>query len=415
MKAIILAIGDELVLGQTADTNSAWLSRELADHGVTTLYHKTVADDVDAIAGAFTTACAESDLVVATGGLGPTADDLTREALSRLTGKPLDFHPPSLERIRAFFKKLGREMPAANRCQALFPRGAEVLDNDWGTAPGVRVRQGKASVFVFPGVPREMAAMFDRHVAPFVSRAAKGVILSEIIPTFGAGESGVAEKIADLMQRDRNPLVGTTVSGGVVTIRVRSEFPTADQARKHLDRTVADVKQRLGTWVFGSGADTLQGVVGAALKKRRRVVVTAESCTGGLVARMLTDSSGASEYFRGGWVAYANEMKESELGVPPGLIAQFGAVSREVAEAMASGALAKSGADYVLSLTGIAGPLGGTVEKPVGTVWICLGIARSGSRSFKSEPFLFPGDREAIRERAAKTALNRLRLELVEE
>lgn len=412
MKAIILAIGDELVFGQTVDTNSAWLSRELADRGIGTVYHKTVADDVDAIAEAFRIASVEAGLVVATGGLGPTADDLTREALSKLTGKPLDLHPPSLEKIRGFFRKLGREMPATNRCQAMFPRGSEVLDNDWGTAPGIKVRYDKTVIFSFPGVPREMTAMFNRHVVPFVSRIGSLAILAEAIHTFGAGESVVAEKIADLMKRERNPRVGTTVSGGVVSVRIRSEFPTADQARKHLDKTAGEVRTRLGNLVFGAGEDTLQGVVGSVLKERRRRVVTAESCTGGLVAKILTDQPGSSEYVLGGWIAYSNETKQRELGVAAELIAQFGAVSSEVAEGMAAVALKKSGADYALALTGIAGPLGGSEDKPVGTVWICLGSAVSGVTFFKTERFMFPGDRETIRDRAAKTALNMLRLEL---
>lgn len=416
MKAVILSVGDELVFGQTVDTNSAWLSRRLADLGCVTAYHKTVADDEETIADAIGLACKDAELVVVTGGLGPTADDLTRQALSRLTGKPLDFHPPSLEKIRAFFRGLGRDMPAVNRCQALFPRGGDVLDNDWGTAPGIRIRRGTATVYCFPGVPREMEAMFDRHVAPAVARiGGKKAIACGVLHTFGAGESTVAEKIADLMKRNGNPLVGTTVSGGIVSIRIRSEFPTPEQARSHLDATAAVVRTRLGALVFGSGSETLPGVVGSLLRRRGATVAAAESCTGGLLAKMITDVSGASDYCPGGWIVYSNEMKQRHLGVPAGLIGQAGAVSREVAEAMAIGALNGSGASHALALTGIAGPTGGSDEKPVGTVWIALASARAGGApAVVSEVFRFPGDRETIRDRAAKTALNMLRLALAE-
>jgi nicotinamide-nucleotide amidase len=412
MKAIILSIGDELTLGQSVDTNSAWLSGRLTAAGVATRYHKTVADDQEAIVAAVREAAGQADLVLVTGGLGPTQDDLTRQALAAVMNRPLDMHPPSLERIRLFFERLGRDMPPTNRVQALVPRGAEVLENDWGTAPGIKARLGRATLYAFPGVPREMQPMFDRHVQPSLQRPGAAGLVTESLRVFGAGESTVAEKLGDLMRRDRNPLVGTTVSGGIVTVRLRSQFLTREIALRQLERTAQEVRERLGPLVFGRGTDTLPEVVGRLAAERGVRVATAESCTGGLLAKLLTDNPGSSAYFLGGWVTYANAMKTRELGVPESLLDGHGAVSEAVAVAMAEGAARRSGAEYALALTGVAGPEGGSEEKPVGLVWIALAHRRPDGLGARAECHRFPGDRESVRDRAAKTALNLLRLEL---
>ncbi len=413
MQAVILSIGDELIMGQTIDTNSAWLSARFADMGIMTIHHKTVPDDTSAIVLALKDACTLSEVVVVTGGLGPTDDDLTRHALADFLKRPLDLHPPSLERIRAFFKSLGREMPVINRIQAMVPRGVEVLDNDWGTAPGLKVKVGKALVFLFPGVPREMMKMAERDVFPMFQNHGESTVLTEALHTFGAGESTVAEKLGELMRRDRNPLVGTTVSKGVVTVRIRSEAVTQMLARKQLAVIVKAVEARLETLIFGRGEETLAGVVGKLSEKMGVKVTTAESCTGGLTATMLTDEAGSSLYFVGGWVVYSNAMKTRELGVPASLIEREGAVSQAVACAMAEGALRQEAADWSISTTGIAGPDGGSDEKPVGTVWIGLGHRSESGIKSKAECFQFPGSREMVRDRAAKTALNMLRLALL--
>ena len=413
MNAVILSVGDELVLGQTVDTNSAWLSARLSSNGVMTVYHKTVADDQAAIAAGVREAAAAADLVIVTGGVGPTPDDLTRQAMADVLGKPLDLHPPSLERIRKFFKGLGREMPPSNRIQAMVPRGGEILDNDWGTAPGLKLQVGKATVFVFPGVPREMAPMFDRSVVPTLVRKSGRTILTETLHTFGAGESTVAEKLGDLMRRDANPMVGTTVSGGIVSVRVRSDFPTPDPARLHLGRVTKEVEARLGFLVFGRGRTTLQETTGRLLQQAGRTVATAESCTGGLVARLLTDMPGASQYYRGGWVVYDNALKQHALGVPEAVLAAHGAVSEDVVRLLAAHAMREAGSDYALAVSGVAGPDGGTPEKPVGTVWIALAYGGATAAQVLAERFLFPGDREMVRDRAAKAALNTLRLHLL--
>jgi nicotinamide-nucleotide amidase len=413
MNAIILSIGDELVLGQTIDSNSAWLSACLTDRGIIPRYHKTVADDLDATVKALRLAVEEADVVIVTGGLGPTLDDLTRQAFAAFINKPLDLHPPSLERIRAYFKAMGREMPPSNRIQAQIPRGAEVLDNHWGTAPGMKLKVGKVLIFALPGVPIEMEKMAEHYIFPLFDRGSGRAVVVASLATFGAGESIIAEKLAELMRRDRNPLVGTTVSGGVVTIRLRSEAPTVELAQKQLKQTVVRVKELLGSLIFSEEKQTLADVVGQAMRAKGARVVTAESCTGGLVAKMLSDVPGASAWFEGGWVTYANVMKGRELQVPDSMIEQAGAVSEAVACAMARGALTGSTADYSLALTGVAGPEGGTDEKPVGTVWIAMGRRVGDQMETRAECFRFPGNREMIRDRAAKTALNLLRLELM--
>jgi len=411
MRAVILAIGDELTLGQSVDTNSAWLSARLVECGVLTAWHKTVADDQTAIAEAVREAADRAELVILTGGLGTTPDDLTRPALGLVLGVSLRLHRPSLARIEGFFRRINRPMPAVNRVQALCPAGARMLTNECGTAPGLAARVGGAEVYALPGVPGEMRAMFARHIAPAL-RGGRAV-LARVIHTFGAGESAVAELLGELMRRDRNPLVGTTVAQGVVSVRVRSEFATRRQARAALDATVREIAARLGALAFGAGADTLAAVVGRLLRERGQTLAVAESCTGGLAAKLLTDVPGASDYFRGGWVVYANALKIGELRVPAEVLEHDGAVSERAACRMAAGALRQARSDFALALTGVAGPGGGTPRKPVGTVWI--GLARRAGRAPRAsaQRFRFPGERAAVRERAAHTALNLLRLELL--
>ena len=412
MKAVIISIGDELVLGQTVDSNSAWLSERLSALGIMPLYHKTVGDSIEGSLAAMREACDIAELVVVTGGLGPTPDDLTRQAMALLANRPLDLHPPSLERIKAFFRSLNREMPAMNRIQAMVPRGSDVLDNDWGTAPGIKMKIGKSTIFAFPGVPHEMMKMVDRHILPLFPRAAVLPMVVESLHTFGAGESTVAELLGDMMARGRSTLVGTTVTDGIVTIRVRAECASPSLSRKALSQTIEQVEARLGQLIFGRGNETLPGVVARLAAERGYTVSVAESCTGGLVAKMLTDVPGASTWFRGGWITYSDGMKISELGVSRDLLAREGAVSEAVACAMAEGSRLKSGADLAVALTGIAGPEGGSEGKPVGTVWIAM-ARKQGGENVHAERFQFPGSRLMIRDRAAKTAINLLRLSLM--
>lgn len=409
MQAIVLSIGDELVLGQTVDSNSAWLSARLARLGIPTLLHSTVADDFDAIVDAFHYAAARAELVLVTGGLGPTSDDLTREALAVAMGVEQALDDDSLAALEAFFASRHKPMPERNRKQAMLPRGATAIRNDHGTAPGIKARLGEAQVYVMPGVPREMTRMYlERIEGEVKAHAGSGVILTTKINTFGMGESDVAELLGELMDRDRNPKVGTTVSGGICSVRVRSEFDSADEAQAELDATAMEVEAKLGPIVFGREDDTLPEAVVHLLSERELRVAVAESCTGGLVGAALTEISGASEVFAGGVIAYADALKHDVLGVNEAALAEHGAVSAEVARAMARGVVARVGGDLGVSITGIAGPGGGTPAKPVGTVYV--GIASAHRPDTPVMHLKLRGSRAAIRDRTVKCALQMLRL-----
>lgn len=414
MQAVILSIGDELVLGQSLDTNSAYLSAQLASRGIGTRYHQTVADDLPTLVTALKQAAQSASLVIVTGGLGPTEDDLTRQALADAMGVPLVEDAASVEQIRAYFTRLGRQMPDRNKVQALCPRGAAPIENTCGTAPGIRAVFGQATIFVTPGVPREMVAMFQKSIVPELDRygADRGVILTKKINTFGTGESTVGEKLGSLMARDRNPKVGTTVADGVVSIRIRAEFPTQAQAQQQMDDTVTQIEGILGPIVYSEESVTMQEALVALLKKKGITVTTAESCTGGMLGAMFTDVPGSSAVFRGGWVVYSNLLKQSQLNVSEAQLKEHGAVSAPVAITMAQTALSRSGADYALSITGVAGPDGGSAEKPVGTVFIGIASRKPLSPSGLSSDAVrcqLTGDRDQVRDRAAKSAMTLLR------
>lgn len=415
MPATLLSIGDELALGQTVDTNAAWLAGRLSMLGIACREHRTVPDDLDAIADTITQCASQSEVLIITGGLGPTDDDLSRPALAKAMGVDLVTDPQSIEHIKAFFHGRGREMPERNAVQATHPQTSTMLENTCGTAPGIRATLGSCEIFVTPGVPYEMRAMFDRDIEPAIKQFAgtTRTILTTKVNSFGSGESDIAERLGTLMARDRNPVVGTTVSRGLVSVRIRSEHDDPKQAQAMLEETEALVVEAVGPLAFGKDDDTLEEVAIKLLTEQGKTVATAESCTGGLIAGMLTDVPGSSAAVLGGWVTYANAMKTNELGVPAELIEQHGAVSRPVIEAMAKGALTQSGADYALATSGIAGPAGGTEDKPVGTVWIALAY-RDGD-TVRTEPRLanLPGLRKNIRDRSAKCALQLLRLQLM--
>ncbi len=410
MNALILSIGDELTLGQTVDTNTAWLATQLAAIGIEPAAHVTVPDDQAKIERTLTEALAGYEVLVATGGLGPTEDDLTRQALAAVMHAPLEPNPVWLAELDRFFKDRGRPMPAANRIQAMIPRGAEMIFNHAGTAAGIAARVSSTQMFFLPGVPHEMKAMFQRDVLPVLRSLSNGrVILSRTLWTAGQGESTIAEKLGALMRRDRNPSVGTTASAGLVGLRLNARFDDPQEARRQLDATDAACRAALGNLVFGHDDQTLPQVVGDLLKANRQTVATAESCTGGLLAKMLTDLPGSSAYFHAGWVTYSNEIKTKMLQVREQTLADHGAVSEPVALEMAINAHRNAGADYALAISGIAGPDGGTEQKPVGTV--CIALAHLTGASART--FLFSGNRDGVRQRSAIAALEMLRLHLL--
>ena len=417
MRAIILAIGDELVLGQTLDTNSAYLSARLAERGIGTLYHQTLGDDRVTLARAVEHGSHLAPLMIVSGGLGPTDDDLTRHAVADALGVELVLHEPSLAIIRGWMEQRGRKMAPINRVQAMHPAGSEVIPNACGTAPGIKATLNQATVYVVPGVPREMRAMFEQAIAPqlAVAQPSRRTILTAKVNTFGDGESNVGQALGELCDRGRNPLVGTTVTGGVVSVRVRSEFEDPVEAQQALEETLGQIEARLGAIAFSRDDVPLQQVVVEQLKAVQLTLATAESCTGGLLGKLLTDVPGSSAVYAGGWVTYADAMKMEQLGVDAELLARHGAVSEPVVCQMAAGALARSGADLALAVTGIAGPDGGHDDKPIGTVW--LGLAYQGQDPVAAPQVVtrclgLPGERAAVRMRAAAAALQMIRLHL---
>jgi nicotinamide-nucleotide amidase len=410
--ARILSVGAELVLGHTIDTNSPWLARRLAAVGVETVAHATVPDALDAIREAIDQAARRADVVIVTGGMGPTEDDMSRSALAAALGVELREDTASLERIRALFQSRGLEMPETNRVQALCPVGATPIENTCGTAPGIHARLGLAEVFVLPGVPREMQVMFERDVLPrLAARAGGAVVFDRVLHTFGAPESRIGEMLADLMRPGRHPAVGTAARDAIISVRVYARGRSRQEAEDLAARDVAEIRGRLGSLVFGEGETTLQQAVAELLWRAGVTVATAESCTGGLLAKRLTDVPGSSRYFRQTIVAYANEAKERLLQVPADLLARCGAVSREVAEAMAVNCRRLSETDYALSITGIAGPEGGTRDKPVGLVFI--GLAGTDGCDVRELRLGEQLSRWEVRDRSAKAALNLLRLRLL--
>jgi nicotinamide-nucleotide amidase len=411
-RAWVISTGTELTLGQTVDTNSAWIAQRLAALGVRTERHVTVADELRAICDVLREATRHADLVVLSGGLGPTDDDLTRQAFADVSGRPLTLHAASLEQVRAFFSERGREMPEPNRVQALLPESAEAIRNQTGTAPGIAMQIGGALCIALPGVPSELMQMFESDVAPRVAADAGGrVLLSRKLNCTGRGESEIGALIRDLMQRGRNPEVGTTAASGIIGVRLNAEADSSEQAQRLLDETEADVRRRLGDLIFGHDDETLAEAVGRLLRQARRTVSTAESCTGGLIGKLLTDIAGSSDYFVGSAVTYSNQAKQRLLNVPADVIAGHGAVSAETASAMAAGARAVLASDYAISATGIAGPSGGSAAKPVGLVFIGLATPKT-VRAHELQLGATSG-RVMVRLRAAQAALNLLRLELL--
>jgi nicotinamide-nucleotide amidase len=294
----------------------------------------------------------------------------------------------------------------------MVPKGASILWNHNGTAPGLRATMGDTTIFVMPGVPKEMFAMFDRDVFPFIRERSDGaVILQKTLHTFGVGESTVAERLGSAMMRGRNPSVGTTVSGGIVSVRINARFESLERAQKEMDATAVACRESLGSIVFGEDSQTLHEVVSKMLREAKQTVATAESCTGGLVAKLLTDIGGSSAFFKEGWVTYTNDAKVRQLGVMEETLKDHGAVSEQVATEMARGARERAGVDFAIAVSGIAGPEGGTETKPVGTV--CFGFAHP--EGVLTRTFVFPGDREWVRDRSAKMALTMLRYHLLGE
>ena len=409
-KACIVSIGNELLSGQTVDTNASWLAARLLEKGVLTAGIWLVPDEKQRIVTAIQDASQQGERICVTGGLGPTDDDLTREAVAAYLGVELEFHPEILSEIEGFFRKRGKTMAPTNRCQAYFPSGATILDNPIGTAPGFRARKKNHDIVVMPGVPAEMKQMFTDHVLPLIEQSppAERVVCRKL-RCFGAGESDIAQKLGNLMERGRNPLINCTCGSGEIVLCINAVSEDPATALNMVNDDIAAIRGCLGEVVYGEDDQSLPEVVGNLLKKRHKTIATAESCTGGLLSQILTDIPGSSEYMLAGWVTYSNEAKIRLLGVPEKMIDDFGAVSGPVAKSMATQAAQRSGADIAVAITGIAGPGGGTAEKPVGCVYIS--VLMDGECQVQEHRF--PAiNRHWVRLRSALTALNCIRLRL---
>ncbi len=402
MTVALLAIGTELSRGELVNTNSSWLARRLIALGLEPTEHVIVPDELDRVVQTLRDLSARHAFVVSTGGLGPTTDDLTALAVARAIDRPLALHESALEAIRRRFALLGRPMGPSNEKQAMLPETAVMLPNSDGTAPGFAVDLGSARCFFLPGVPREMERMFEEQVEPALAPRATRTTHQIHLRTFGEGESAVGEKLAGLEAEMPGLTIGYRASFPEVEVKVLARAADGSQAEAVAERAAAKVRERLGAIVYGEADDSFPGYVGRVLRDRSLTIALAESCTGGLVGQLLTSVPGSSEYVLLDAVTYSNASKIQLLGVHAELIRAYGAVSSEVAAEMAEGALRISSAHLSISITGIAGPGGGTDEKPVGTVW--LGLARRTGKT-ETRHLKLGGSRDRIRMLAAYGAL----------
>ena len=410
--AEIITIGTEMLLGALVDTNTAWISTNLAELGVAIYRHTTVGDNRDRIVGAMKEAATRSDLVITTGGLGPTSDDLTNECLALLSGSEMVEYEEARRHVDDMFDRFGRKPTPSNYKQALFPEGAALIPNPRGTAMGALLEVNGTLFATFPGVPQEMKGMFSETLAPLVRERSDGSIVTKTLWFSGMGESALAEEVQDLLDAE-DPTVAPLAGQGKVRLRITSRAATPEEAEEKIEPVANEVLSRLGDYYFGEDEETLESAVGRLLKERGATLALAESCTGGLLAKRLTDSPGSSAYFMEGLVTYSNDAKERLLGVKHETLVEHGAVSEAVVREMADGVRKVAGADYGISVTGVAGPDGGTEEKPVGLVWI--GVSGGGETfAEKLDLSAWRRSREAIRERSANRAFDILRRRLEE-
>lgn len=404
-KAEILCVGTELLLGDIVNTNAAFLSRRLAALGIGVFRQSVVGDNPGRLAEELRGALSRADLVVLSGGLGPTGDDLTKEVAASVFGRETELCAPALERIERYFAATGRVMTPNNKKQAMMPKGATIFLNDYGTAPALALEneEGKIAVLL-PGPPRELEPLFDTQVAPFLKKRRHTVLVSRNVRICGMGESAVEAALTPAFFEAENPTAALYCKEGEVRLRVTAKADSEKEAREMCDRVVETVKTSpVGGDIYGIDVDSPEAALVAALQKRGLCVATAESCTGGLIAKRLTDIAGCSSVVAGGVVTYQTREKTALLGVPKELIAAHTVVSREVAQAMAQNVRARMGADVGIATTGYAGPGGGSETEPVGTVYIAVATANGvGCRRLSVSPMR---DRAYIRTVAATRAL----------
>lgn len=410
MKAEILAVGTELLLGDILNTNAQYLSRELASLGIG-VYHQSVVGDNDIrLKKELSEAFSRSDMVITTGGLGPTKDDLTKETGAEYFHKKLVLDEESLKKVRKYFGDENKAVNGGNEKQAYFPEGSTILPNNHGTAPGCIIEEKGKILVVLPGPPREVKPMFEDYVVPYLKKYQTTVFVSRVLRVFGIGEGFMAEKIGSIIDNQSNPTVAPYAKEGEVILRITASAKTEEEANNLIEPTINKIKAILGDNVYGEGENiTLEDVVCKLLLEKKLTISTAESCTGGMLAARLINYPGISQSFMEGAITYSNEAKMKRLGVKEETLKNFSAVSEETAKEMAEGIAKTSGTDIGLSTTGIAGPDGGTPTKPVGLVYIGLYIKGNVIVTHINRK----GDRQTIRNRAAMTALDLLRRELI--
>ncbi|EQF25655.1 competence/damage-inducible CinA C-terminal domain protein [Clostridioides difficile CD160] len=415
MKAEIISVGTEILLGDIVNTNSQFLAKELASLGIEVYHQSTVGDNKQRLLECFDESLKRSDLVITTGGLGPTGDDMTKETAAEYFGQELELHKPSLEVLESFFVKTGKKMAENNMKQVYFPKDAIVLKNNNGTAPGAILKKNDKSIIVLPGPPREMKAMFNESVKPYLQQFTNEMLVSKTLRLYGIGESNLELEILDIINEQTNPTVALYAKELEVTIRITAKAKNEKDAFELIKPVEEEIKNRVGKYVYtegdisvSEGETVLEDAVAKLLVEKNLTIAVAESCTGGLVSSSLINYSGISSVFLEGCVTYSNEAKMKRLGVKRETLEEFGAVSEQTAIEMAEGVAKGLEANIGISTTGVAGPGGGTEEKPVGLVYTAIYI--NGKTVVKKN--IFNGDRRKIRLRATRDLLNELRIQL---
>jgi len=409
MNAEILCVGTELLLGDVVNTNAAYIAKGLAECGIGCYYQTVVGDNPQRLKRSLASALERAEIVIMTGGLGPTYDDLTKETVADYFGLEMELHQPSYDHLLEMFKRFCRPMSDSNRKQAYMPKGATVFHNDRGTANGLMVRGNGKTAILMPGPPREMNAMFDGSVKPYLRGLSGSVLVSCNVHLYGIGESSVEDELKEFMASRTNPTVAPYAKEGEVMLRVTASSGTTEEAKAMIAPLIEEIREILGQYIYGVDVDNLQTALVLKLREKRIKIAVAESCTGGLVGKRITEVPGASSVFDCGVCTYSNEMKTRLLNVKAETLERYGAVSKETAIEMAQGVRKFAGADIGLSVTGIAGPDGGTPEKPVGLVY--AGVSHAGGEEALELRLSrgYGGEREHIRWLASSNAL---RLEL---
>jgi nicotinamide-nucleotide amidase len=408
MKAEIMAVGTEVLMGDIVNTNAQYIAKRLADLGIGVYYHSAVGDNSVRLEEAFSLALNRVDLVITTGGLGPTKDDLTKETAAEYFKRKLVYHEESYTLLEKYFKKQGRTVSDNNRKQAYIPEGAVILPNPNGTAPGCIIENNGKVLVLLPGPPREMKPMFEDYVVPYLGKYQDGILVSKVLRICGIGEGEMVEKISRIIDNQSNPTVAPYAKEGEVTLRITAKAENREAAEKLIEPMEQKIRDILGDDIYGVGETTLENVVGELLVNKKLTIATAESCTGGMLSGRLINYPGISAAYLEGVVTYSNEAKMKHLGVRKETLDRVGAVSEKTAEEMALGIAKAAGTDIGVSVTGIAGPGGGTEEKPVGLVYVGLCIRGK----VKVKKLNLVGDRQSVRNKTVITALDWVRREI---